>query len=92
MAEVIYCDCGSGESIDTCECKKACSGPSYVGNDIREVFRHAGTRCRKPSTHNTIMGPMCDACYQRMKKAESDPHTLLGIMKEVRDEKRKRTN
>lgn len=89
---MIRCDCGSGEDIAVCECKNACRGPSYVGDDIREVFRHAATRCGKPGKHDTLLGRMCDACMVRLKAAREDPNTLGSIIREVLDEKRKRKN
>lgn len=70
-----------------------CIGPSYTGDDISLVFKHAATRCGKPSTHETIMGPLCDECFARMKKAREDPHTLgsiIGSIVKEASEKRKK--
>lgn len=62
-----------------------CRGPSYTGNDIRLVFKHAATRCGKPSAHETIFGPLCDECFDRLKKSRENPHTLGSILKEAAD-------
>ena len=71
---------------------KPCNGPSYVGDDIREVFKHAATRCGKPSTHETLIGPLCDACFDRMKKARENPNTLGSIIREAVEDRKKRMN
>lgn len=71
---------------------KPCNGPSYTGDDILLVFKHATTRCGKPSTRETFLGPLCDACFDRMKKAREDPHTLGSILKEAVEGRKKRMN
>lgn len=69
-----------------------CRGPSYTGDDILLVFARAATRCGKPSTHETLLGPLCDSCYDRLKKAREDPNTLGAILREAVEGRKKRMN
>lgn len=64
-----------------------CRGPSYQGDDIREVFAKARERCGEPTT----VGELCAACAERLRKARADPNTfgsvLANALRNVRDSK-----
>lgn len=64
-----------------------CTGPSYKGNDLVEVFKQALVRCGKPATRETGFGPRCESCFADLERAANDPRTILGMAREIRKSK-----
>jgi len=57
-----------------------CTGPSYHGDDLAEVFRQATARCGAPATHESIMGPRCDACFAELEESRRDSRSLGSLL------------
>jgi hypothetical protein len=62
-----------------------CTGPSYKGSDLRELWRRALERCGKPAKWLCALGPRCDECMEDLEKAsQPGAPTLLGIVADER--------
>ncbi len=69
-----------GDDASTCVAQQRQPPPV----SLREFFASlGGPRCGKPATRRTVMGPMCDECYESIEASRKAGTNLLGVLQQA---------
>lgn len=71
-----------GDRIYTCTGKAdVFDHPRVSDNGFREWLKNfGGPRCGRPALYETINGPHCERCAERLREAARNPHTVMNVL------------